>query len=99
MRTLPEPYTYTKIEEEKVYKEAQKSENMERFYWRDYKLLAEGHYIQIYSTPNWQMLLPFSGEGALLEESHIYNTDETFSQFMDEDSDTSVPTVPDTHRD
>ena len=47
------------------------------FRWENYKLLAEGHYLQIWSHQNWHMLLPFSGEGdTLLRLEDIMNSEE-----------------------
>lgn len=63
-----------------------------------FKLLAEGHYIQIFGRENWKMILPFSGEGEKLEdEEHIINTTEVFCH-QDSNNDTDEE-IPETHRD
>ncbi|KAI3806347.1 hypothetical protein L1987_22246 [Smallanthus sonchifolius] len=66
------------------------------FHWYCYHLLAEGHYVQIWSFKNWNMLLPFIGEGESLQLNHIIDQDDYYRN-PDDFSDTD--TIPDTHRD
>jgi hypothetical protein len=66
-----------------------------RLYWDNYKLIAEGHFIQIYAGTAWHFYLPFSGEGEMLELKHVKNLED-----MDEDDDQGSPqSIPSTHRD
>jgi len=66
------------------------------FKWNDYKLLAEGHYIQIWSHYNWDMYLPFIGE------SHICPIDINNREYPDPDQEetaSSPVSIESTHRD
>lgn len=82
----------------KIIQYYQEHTEFDNFFWSQYKLLAEGHYIQILGRENWKMLLPFSGEGGKLEdEDHTINTDEVFGH-QDSNNDTDEE-IPDTHRD
>lgn len=82
----------------KIIQYYQNNTEFETFFWSQFKLLAEGHYIQIFGRENWKMLLLFSGEGDKLEdEDYIINTDEVFCH-QDSNNDTDEE-IPDTHRD
>ena len=84
-----------------VIKAQQKTPDLPiHFPWFEYKLMAEGHYTQIWTTTNWDMLLPFVGEGNTLEQQHINNNEETpwpFSEdenMQDSQSDLDTNTIP-----
>ncbi|GJQ93600.1 hypothetical protein Tco_0004739 [Tanacetum coccineum] len=67
-----------------------------KFPWYKYKLLAKGHYMQIWSHNNWNMFLPFVGEGTELELQHIRNSEDD----IELDTDLGSPQLIDsTHRD
>ena len=67
----------------------------ENFRWENYKLLAEGHYIQIWSHQNWHMMLPFSGDSdTIFSLDDIINSEEQ----LDTDPDSPV-SIDSTHRD
>lgn len=66
------------------------------FAWKDYKLLAEGHYTQIWSHYNWDMLLPFVGDSTSFSTTDIINSDLTDTG---PDSPVSPVSIDSTHRD
>ena len=65
--------------------------------WRNYHLVGEGHYIQIYTKPVWRMLLPFAGEGDTLQLQHIINLEDEEDNDLEDCS--SPQSIDSTHRD
>ena len=79
--------------------EQQSTPRLPRFFaWFNYRLMAEGHYTQIWTTSNWNMLLPFIGEGNTLEPEHINDNEETLwpndEDMQDSQSDVDAHTIP-----
>ena len=76
----------------------QRTPRLPRFFaWFNYKLMAEGHYTQIWATSNWNMLLPFIGEGNTLEPQQINDNEETLwpdEDMQDSQSDVDANTIP-----
>ncbi|KAK1419441.1 hypothetical protein QVD17_28608 [Tagetes erecta] len=75
------PKLHTNTLEKFIKKHQQTPELPDHFHWEQFRLLGEGHYIQIYAKQNWSMLLPFVGESDLLELKHIKDLED------EEDSD------------
>lgn len=66
-------------------------------WYKKYTLLAEGHYTQIWAHHNWNMMLPFIGEGDQINPMHIMNT-----EYDEQDPNTdpgSPQSIDSTHRD
>lgn len=95
-------YLTCQYDEEQI-KNFQKSDNIHKLdSWNKYTLAAEGHYLQIWVTSNWNMIFPFSGEGdSLIDEDNAIINSENKENKMFEDSQSygSIDTNPDTHRD
>ncbi|KAK1429589.1 hypothetical protein QVD17_11803 [Tagetes erecta] len=88
------PKLHTNTLEKFIKKHQQTPELPDHFHWEQFRLLGEGHYIQIYAKQNWSMLLPFVGESDLLELKHIKDLED------EEDSDPGTPvSIDSTHRD
>ena len=66
------------------------------FPWESFRLIGEGHYIQVYARHCWSMLLPFTGEGDTLQLQHIINREDDDFDIDEQDSPQSIDS---THRD
>lgn len=92
------PYDFQDIENEEIYRLLQNPRILPTpKHWKDLRLLGEGHYTQIYSTDEWRMHLPHSGDGSLLDEETIVNLED--EKLEDVSMSSGDVTIPETHRD